>query len=76
MAEKVRLDAFLTNEGYFESREKAKAAIMAGIVYVNGQKALKAGDTVKETDSVDVSGGMEFVSRGGYKLKRLCLFFL
>ena len=42
MAQKLRLDAFLTAEGYFESREKAKAAIMAGIVYINGQKALKA----------------------------------
>ena len=75
MAEKLRLDAFLTSEGYFESREKAKAGIMAGIVYVNGQKALKAGDTVKETDSIEVRGGMEFVSRGGYKLKKAMSVF-
>ncbi len=75
MAQKLRLDAFLTAEGYFESREKAKAAIMAGIVYINGQKALKAGDNVKETDSVEVRGGMEFVSRGGYKLKKAMSVF-
>ena len=75
MAEKLRLDSFLTSEGYFESREKAKAAIMAGIVYINGQKALKAGDTVKATDSVEVRGGMEFVSRGGYKLKKAMSVF-
>ncbi len=70
MADKTRLDAFLTENGYFESREKAKAAIMAGIVYINGQKALKAGDTVKQVDSIEVRGGMEFVSRGGHKLKK------
>ncbi len=70
MADKTRLDAFLTENGYFESREKAKAAIMAGIVYINGQKALKAGDTVKKIDSIEVRGGMEFVSRGGHKLKK------
>lgn len=75
MAEKLRLDAFLTSNGYFDSREKAKAAIMAGIVYVNGQKALKAGDNIKETDSVEVRGGMEFVSRGGYKLKKAMSVF-
>lgn len=75
MAEKLRLDAFLTSNGYFDSREKAKAAIMAGIVYVNGQKALKAGDNIKETDSVEVRGGMEFVSRGGYKLKKAMTVF-
>lgn len=75
MAEKLRLDAFLTNEGYFESREKAKAAIMAGIVYINGQKALKAGDNIKPDDTVEVRGGMEFVSRGGYKLKKAMSVF-
>lgn len=75
MAEKLRLDAFLTNEGYFESREKAKAAIMAGIVYINGQKALKAGDNIKPDDKIEVRGGMEFVSRGGYKLKKAMSVF-
>lgn len=70
MAEKQRLDAFLFENGLSESREKAKAFIMAGMVYVNGQKALKAGMNVSATDQIEVRGGMEFVSRGGYKLKK------
>ena len=75
MAEKKRLDAYIVELGLCESREKAKAAVMAGDVYVNGQKALKAGDTVKETDQIEVRGGMEFVSRGGYKLKKAMAAF-
>ncbi len=75
MAEKKRLDAYIVELGLCESREKAKAAIMAGDVYVNGQKALKAGDTVKEADQIEVRGGMEFVSRGGYKLKKAMAAF-
>ena len=75
MAEKKRLDAYIVELGLCESREKAKAAIMAGDVYVNGQKALKAGDTVKETDKIEVRGVMEFVSRGGYKLKKAMAAF-
>ncbi len=70
MTDKKRLDRYLFDNGYFESREKAQAAIMAGIVYVNGMKASKAGDTVKPDCTVEVKGGMEFVSRGGYKLKK------
>lgn len=70
MSEKKRLDAYLFENGYSESREKAKAFIMSGIVYVNGQKALKAGINVCDTDQIEVRGGMEFVSRGGYKLKK------
>lgn len=70
MAEKKRLDAFLFEKGLSESREKAKAFIMSGIVYVNDQKALKAGMTITEDDRIEVRGGMEFVSRGGYKLKK------
>ena len=75
MAEKKRLDAHIVELGLCESREKAKAAIMAGDVYVNGQKALKAGDTVKDEDKIEVRGGMEFVSRGGYKLKKAMASF-
>lgn len=70
MAEKKRLDLYLFEAGLCESREKAKAAIMAGDVYVNGMKAFKAGDCIKDTDKIEVRGGMEFVSRGGYKLKK------
>ena len=75
MAEKKRLDARIVELGLCESREKAKAAIMAGDVYVNGQKALKAGDTVRDGDDIEVRGGMEFVSRGGYKLKKAMAVF-
>ena len=70
MTDKKRLDVYLTEESYFESREKARAAVMAGQVYVNGQKALKPGDTVRPADSVEVRSGAEFVSRGGHKLKK------
>lgn len=70
MAEKKRLDIYLTENNHFESREKARAAVMAGWVFVNSQKALKPGDTVKPDDIIEVRGGSEFVSRGGYKLKK------
>ncbi len=75
MSDKIRLDQFLADNNLCESREKAKAAIMAGQVYVNGQKASKAGDTVKPEDKIEVRGGMEFVSRGGYKLKKAMQVF-
>ena len=70
MTEKIRLDVYLTEQKLYESREKARAAVMAGQVYVNGQKAMKPGDTVKPTDFVEARGGAEFVSRGGKKLKK------
>ena len=67
---KKRLDVAMTEQGLAESRQKAQAIIMAGLVYVNDQKALKPGMTVTDDDHVEVRGGMEFVSRGGYKLKK------
>ena len=71
MAEKLRLDIALTNRGLVASREKAKALIMAGQVYVNDQKELKAGATVKEDDLIEVRGSQNpFVSRGGLKLQK------
>lgn len=71
MAEKLRLDVALFEKGLCESREKAKALVMAGQVYVNGQKALKAGAVLKETDEIEVRGKqMPFVSRGGLKLQK------
>ena len=75
MTEKKRLDQYLFDNGFFESREKDKASVMAGLVYVNGMKASKPGDTVKPDASVEVRGGMEFVSRGGYKLKKAMQVF-
>ena len=72
MAEqKIRLDMAVLERGLSESRAKAGALIMAGQVYVNGQKATKAGLTVKERDKIEVRGEkMPFVSRGGYKLDK------
>ncbi len=70
MSEKIRLDARIFDLGLTESREKAKAFIMAGQVYVNGMKATKAGMTVAEKDEIEVRGTSEFVSRGGHKLKK------
>ena len=72
MAEqKIRLDVAVLERGLSESRAKAGALIMAGQVYVNGQKATKAGLTVKDSDKIEVRGEkMPFVSRGGYKLDK------
>ena len=71
MSDKNRLDIALFERGIAESREKAKAYIMSGDVYVNGVKALKAGAAVKETDEIEFRGNkMPFVSRGGYKLQK------
>ena len=71
MQEKKRLDVALFEKGYAESREKAKALIMSGIVYVNNQKCDKSGDTVKPTDVLEVRGNtLKYVSRGGLKLQK------
>lgn len=71
MAEKIRLDVALYERGFAESREKAKALIMAGIVYVNNQKSDKAGNTVKSEDVIEVRGEtLKYVSRGGLKLEK------
>ncbi|MBQ0028230.1 MAG: TlyA family RNA methyltransferase [Lachnospiraceae bacterium] len=69
---KERLDILLVNKGLAESREKAKAIIMAGIVYVDGQKEDKAGSTFdSETASIEVRGAsLKYVSRGGLKLEK------
>lgn len=68
---KQRLDIYLTENGFAESREKAKSIIMEGIVYINNQKADKAGDMVNDTDNVEVRGNtLRYVSRGGLKLEK------
>lgn len=71
MADKTRLDAALFERGFTESREKAKALIMSGVVYVNNQKSDKAGNTVKPDDVIEVRGEtLKYVSRGGLKLEK------
>ena len=74
MAEKVekeRLDVLLVQLGLANSRELAKAYIMAGNVYVDGQKEDKAGTKVAVNADIEVKGSqMKYVSRGGYKLEK------
>ena len=74
MAEKVekeRLDVLLVQQGLANSRELAKAYIMAGNVYVDGQKEDKTGTKVAVTAKLEVKGNqMKYVSRGGYKLEK------
>ena len=73
---KIRLDQYLVQHGLIQSRERAKAMIMAGVVYVNGQKADKAGDMVKEDALVEVRGhDIGYVSRGGLKLEKAMQVF-
>ena len=68
---KKRLDILVTERGLAESREKAKTFLMAGQVYVDGQKADKPGDTFSEDAAVEVRGkGLPYVSRGGLKLEK------
>lgn len=71
MQKKVRLDVAVFEQGYAPSREKAKAIIMAGLVYVNNQKVDKAGFELKEGDVLEVRGKtLQYVSRGGLKLEK------
>ncbi len=72
MKHKKRLDVLLTEQGYAETRSKAQAVIMAGLVYVNGQKADKAGMSFDEdTAKIEVRGqACPYVSRGGLKLEK------
>lgn len=73
---KKRLDILLFEKGLVPSRERAKAAIMEGLVYVNGQKADKAGENVAEDARIEVrSTGKSFVSRGGKKIEKALGYF-
>lgn len=73
---KERLDVLLVKKNLAESREKAKAIIMSGIVYVDGQKEDKAGSTFEETAQVEVRGNtLKYVSRGGLKLEKAMTHF-
>ena len=68
---KKRLDVLLTEQLYADTRSKAQAIIMAGQVYVNGQKADKPGTAYEETVQIEVRGvTCPYVSRGGLKLEK------
>ena len=71
MKNKKRLDVLLTDLGYAETRSKAQAVIMSGLVYVDGQKADKPGISYEETVQIEVRGAAcPYVSRGGLKLEK------
>ena len=73
---KERLDILLVTRGLAASREKAKAVIMAGQVYVNGQKEDKAGTSFDESVPIEVRGEtLRYVSRGGLKLEKAMAVF-
>ena len=74
--EKERLDVLLVNRGMVESREKAKAIIMTGNVFVNEQREDKAGQKFPVDVYIEIRGKkLKFVSRGGYKLEKALQVF-
>ena len=73
---KIRLDQYLCQNGLAQSRERAKALIMAGIVYVGEEKSDKPGNMVDENAHVEVRGhDIRYVSRGGLKLEKAMQVF-
>lgn len=74
--EKERLDVLLVKKGLFESREKAKSSIMAGLVFVNGERADKAGSSYPIDSEIEVKEALNpYVSRGGLKLDKAVRYF-
>ncbi len=68
---KERIDLLLTRLGLSESREKAKAVIMCGEVFADGQRVDKPGAMVEETAAIEIRGSQcPYVSRGGLKLEK------
>ena len=67
---KKRLDILITERRLSETREKAKALIMSGVVYVNNEKQDKAGAEFEDTVDIQISDSLKYVSRGGYKLEK------
>ncbi len=72
---KLRLDALLTQRGYYETRAKSQAAIMAGVVLVNNIKVDKPGTQVETDAEIAIIGNkLPYVSRGGLKLEKALKF--
>lgn len=69
---KKRLDVFLVDMGYFESREKAKREVMLGNVIINEQAVTKAGTMIKDSEELNIriKEKLKYVSRGGLKLEK------
>ncbi|TDF99248.1 TlyA family RNA methyltransferase [Paenibacillus piri] len=75
-ADKERLDILLLEQGFFETREKAKASIMAGLVLVDDEPVDKAGTKISRTAKIHVKGAIHpYVSRGGLKLEKALHYF-
>lgn len=73
---KQRLDQYLVDHNMVESRSMAQSMIMAGEVYINGQKAAKAGESVTGEEKIEVRGKrLQYVSRGGLKLDKAMKVF-
>ena len=73
---KTRLDVLLVEKGLSESREKAKALIMSGVVFVDGARSDKPGMSVNDDSEIEVRGNtLKYVSRGGLKLEKALAFF-
>ena len=71
MSNKTRLDVLLTERGLLDSRQKAQATIMSGIVFVNGQRVDKVGTAVANDAQIEIRGAtLQYVSRGGLKLEK------
>ena len=71
MSNKTRLDLLLTERGLQESRQKAQATIMSGLVFVNGQRVDKPGTAVPNDAPIEIRGNtLKYVSRGGLKLEK------
>lgn len=75
MANKTRLDVLLVERGLQESRQKAQATIMSGLVFVAGQRVDKPGTAVPNDAAIEVRGGLRYVSRGGLKLEKAMASF-
>jgi 23S rRNA (cytidine1920-2'-O)/16S rRNA (cytidine1409-2'-O)-methyltransferase len=74
--ERKRLDVLLCEQGLSESREKARAAVMSGFVFVGGNRELKPGTMLREDASLEVRGvTQKYVSRGGLKLEKALDYF-
>jgi len=73
---KERVDVLLVARGFFETREKAKAAVMAGLVLVGGERCDKPGTKIPEDTPITVKGEVHpYVSRGGLKLEKALRVF-
>ena len=76
MANKTRLDVLLVERGYLETRQKAQATIMSGLVFVKGQRVDKPGTAVPNDVEIEVRGNvLKYVSRGGLKLEKAMATF-